>query len=339
MANLFTSLNLQSSAIQVSPELVCLGDPHMGRIFKTGVPLDRRGEREALQLDAFHLALNNFESTTTTHVCMGDLFDSYRVPEEIILTVAKAYKDAANSNPAVRYVILSGNHDLSRDRAKKSSFEVLEALLANIDNICIPTEPVVINGVGIVPWHPFKNSHDLATQLTGDMDYVCGHWDFLVFGENTDNAIPYAALATKCHNIITGHYHRRGIHTVTNEQQSFHVLIAGSMQPYAHGEDVFETLYKTLTLTQAQEQLDVDPDCFKHICLRVEVLPDEVPLENVNCLALTHKRLSTQSQNTTLDVEADAFDLEAVYRNAAKQNNVSTDLTNKLWIQIAAKNL
>ncbi|WP_279142690.1 hypothetical protein [Photobacterium phosphoreum] len=43
-------------------------------------------------------------------------------------------------------------------------------------------------------------------------------------------------------------------------------------------------------------------------------------------------------QNTTLDVEADVFDLEAVYRNTSKQNNVSTDLTNKLWVQIAAKN-
>jgi hypothetical protein len=111
------------------------------------------------------------------------------------------------------------------------------------------------------------------------------------------------------------------------------------MQPYAHGEDSFETVYKTLTLTQAQEQLDVDPDFFKNICLRVELLPDEVPLENIACLALTHKRLSAKSQNTTLDVEADAFDLEAVYRKAATQNNVSTELTNKLWTQIAAKNI
>ena len=44
-------------------------------------------------------------------------------------------------------------------------------------------------------------------------------------------------------------------------------------------------------------------------------------------------------QNTTLDVEADVFDLEPMCRNTSKQNNVSTDLTNKLWAQIAAKNL
>ena len=44
-------------------------------------------------------------------------------------------------------------------------------------------------------------------------------------------------------------------------------------------------------------------------------------------------------QNTTLDVEVDVFDLEPVCRNTSKQNNVSTDLMNKLWAQIAAKNL
>ena len=57
----------------------------------------------------------------------------------------------------------------------------------------------------------------------------------------------------------------------------------------------------------------------------------------INRLALIHKRLSGKSQNTTLVVEAYAFDLEDMYCNAAKQNNVSTDLTNKLWTQIAAK--
>lgn len=54
---------------------------------------------------------------------------------------------------------------------------------------------------------------------------------------------------------------------------------------------------------------------------------------------MIQKRLSGKSQNTTLVVEAYVFDLEDMYCNAVKQNNVSTDLTNNLWTQITTKNL
>ena len=64
--------------------------------------------------------------------------------------------------------------------------------------------------------------------------------------------------------------------------------------------------------------------------------PQSSGLFRMECVPRIHG--DEPMQNTTLDVEADVFDLEAVYRNTSKQNNVSTDLTNKLWVQIAAKN-
>lgn len=340
MTSIFTQIDLHPSLLLVTPELAILGDPHMGRVFKTGVSLSRRGDRERSQHKTFIDSLNTFPETVSTHICMGDLFDAFRVPEEVILDVANAYRSAASRNPQVVYVVLPGNHDLSRDSSKKSSFEVFRELLKDVSNIRIPLETTVINNIGLVPWHPFHSSEEMAKPLEGKhLDFVCGHWDFLVFGENTENAIPYQTLANICTKVITGHYHKRGVHTVVNNNVSFEVLVSGSMQPYAHGEDIFNEMYQTLAKDQVLLLLETHgPDHFKNVCLRVEIDSEDTPVEDINCLALTHKRLA-KTQNASLEVNVDNFDLQQVFSHACKQNNVSKELRDRTWAQIAAKNL
>lgn len=335
----FSEVDLRPALLQVTPEIAVLGDPHIGRQFKTGVPVHRRGEREAHQFEIFKESLNQFPETTQIHVCMGDLFDAFRMPEEIVLAVANEYQKAAFARPQVTYVILSGNHDRSRDSEKKSAFEVLAAILAPVPNIkIVMDEPLVIGKWAFVPWTPFTDSHEHATKLPDGLDMVFGHWDFIDFGENTHNSVPYQALAGKTSSIVTGHYHKRGIHLVNNAYGLFDVLVTGSMLPYAHGEDIFNDTYMTLPLAEVQALLLDNPDRFRNVCLRVLVDENETPIDGIDCLALTHKRVS--SGNTKgIEVKLDEFSLEDVFRKTFKQNDVSKGTTDRLWKKVEARNI
>ena len=91
--------------------LTLLGDPHLGKRFVTGVPLHRVGDRERMVWEDFHHSIA--ACRTPMHVCMGDLFDKFIVAPEVLMGAFQAYLQAPSS---VDYIILRGNHDVSRDR-------------------------------------------------------------------------------------------------------------------------------------------------------------------------------------------------------------------------------
>src|SRR4029078_2818152 len=86
-----------------------LGDPHLGRTFVHGVPLHRRGEREAMLWRDFAQSLSNV--TTHLHICLGDLFDRAAVSYHTIVSAARLYMHAAAKFPETKFIILRGNHD------------------------------------------------------------------------------------------------------------------------------------------------------------------------------------------------------------------------------------
>ena len=98
-----------------------LPDPHIGRKFCTGVPLHRLGEREMSQMADLRRSL--MDGPETYHICTGDLFDRFVVPNHVLLAVYERYSVAALSRSDRQFVILRGNHDASRDVSKISSFE------------------------------------------------------------------------------------------------------------------------------------------------------------------------------------------------------------------------
>ena len=53
-----------------------IGDPHLGRVFKTNVPLDRRGEREVMMQNQFWDEIHSIDDLI---VIVGDLFDHWYV--------------------------------------------------------------------------------------------------------------------------------------------------------------------------------------------------------------------------------------------------------------------
>ena len=51
-----------------------IGDPHLGRVFKTGVPTHRLGDRERLVEEQFYVEISDRISVPV--IIMGDLFES-----------------------------------------------------------------------------------------------------------------------------------------------------------------------------------------------------------------------------------------------------------------------
>jgi len=169
-----------------------LPDPHMGKVFKTGVPLHRLGERERSQMTDLICSLEQGEEKY--HVCTGDLFDRFAVPNHILLSVYEAYSEAAVERPDREFFVLRGNHDGSRDVSKISSFELLELMLRPFKNITvISDEPVSFESMGFVPWHPFKDAEEMAKEflaLDQTVEVIFTHNDIEAFGNYTENLLP-----------------------------------------------------------------------------------------------------------------------------------------------------
>jgi len=313
-----------------------LGDPHLAKTFKTGVPVHRLGEREAEVLEDFKNNLVPLEGVKL-HVCMGDLFDKFRVPEEIILFTAEAYKVAATKNPDVKFVVIRGNHDASRDTTLKSSFDVFAEIVSSVTNITIvANEPFRLRYHSadhtFYPWHPFINAQEMVKlEPPTEGAYVYGHWDIASFGEDsssTSNMIPLdlfkeVALAT------TGHYHN----PEQKMMKGVPVIVTGSMQPYSHAEDLHGERYVTLSKDDAM----LAPKALLNMNVRILLEKGETPFGDLDCLSLTFKRLASDDA-PSLEVDVDAFDLENIFETTFAEYHIGKELTTKLWAQFAEIN-
>ena len=313
-------MKLRINALTVS----VLGDPHLGKEFKNGVPLHRRGEREAQQCAAFESHLNEVEGVDV-HVCLGDIFDAFSVEEAVVLRTAALYQDAAAAHPDVTYVILRGNHDAVRDADRKSSFDVLKALLGGVPNITVVDDRAIGDaGTSLLfcPWHPFKDARTIVSESPAARYAAAfGHWDLRNFGQENPNLIPIDELARRTSLVFTGHEH-----TSTELQvHGVRIVAAGAMLPYAHGEDPNEKLYVTRTL----DQVLADPAAYRDKCLRILLKPGE-ELPEIDCLQLTPKRVE-ELDPQDLEVSLGDFDFPALFIQAMDQKGVNEGTRAEVW--------
>lgn len=279
--------------MQLPENVAILGDPHLGRKFKTGVPLHRMGDRERMQWADFEHQVMN-PGRVRWHVNMGDLFDKFVVAPEIVLRAARIYERAAAAHLDVGFIVIRGNHDVSRDTAKKSSFDLFTMLVAHIPNITVIDEVAEIDGFGFVPYDAFIPVADQVAQLSNGLEAVFMHHDFADWGG--DHVIPTAALAEKDISlVIDGHDHLRR----TEKRHGVTVEIVGSMQPFTHAEDPDGGLYITCHL----EEL---PDDCSDVNVRVLLREGETLPDDVDCLSLTAKRVTNEDE--TLEVDTSEFE-------------------------------
>ena len=297
-------------------KIAILGDPHLGRAFIHGVPLARRGEREASVWMDFAWSLS--EVGLDYHVNMGDLFDKWMVSFDVIMRAAILYMETAEQNPDTTYIILKGNHDWIKDLERKSAFDVFDAIVSRCDNIKVITETTRHFNLLFCPWHPTKSAHEEVSKFEG-VKVAFGHWD-TAFSDH--NMVPTEAGVPK---LYTGHVHKPATFT----RDGTEVIGVGSMQPYAHGEEVNDDLYITLSEEQFQDQKLED---LKNKCVRL-LFPYDGELD---CLQLTIKREKEELDDDSTVTLGD-FDMDALFRRAFSEADVSPAITEKVLAQFQTR--
>ena len=296
-----------------------IGDPHLGRAFKTGVPTHRLGDREEGVLDQF---VSEILSGNEPTIIMGDLFDKYSVDESLLISVADILNHAIGQK---KVYILRGNHDESRDEAKRGSFDVLEKLCPNVVFVKGIYEIQLENGyLALFGYDAFKSAAELAGQLTEGLNYLAafGHYDLTSHGSDF-NLVPTEVFAAlKIPTVYTGHIHR----AQTIERHGVTVHAVGSMQPYAHGEQAEgDLLYQTLTLDEFNAR---NPEDFLDVNLRILLKGDEVFDTQLDCLSLVFKHIA-DAEAEPLEVAYDSFNSDNILTECL--DGVSANLAD--WIR------
>ena len=294
-----------------------IGDPHLGRRFETGVPLHRRGEREAGQLVRFKEEL---ATDCDTNIMVGDLFDHPQVALSVIVEAAEAYLQAADARPDTEFFAMAGNHDKSRNLSAIGAWEVFSRLIAGRrPNLHVVDVPGQVEDIAFFPWEWGVSAIDQIEarfpKRNKEIALAVGHWDLHSFGGNDDHLAPTALLMERFPNlqqITSGHYHLEGNWPVGDHS----VLCTGSMEPYSHAEDPDGELYVTLSV---DELAATDPaDLFnKHVRVLLRD-GDELPT-GLDCLALTGKRVTADEGDAeTVAERLGAFDWSAILEECLK---------------------
>ena len=289
-------------------DVTTLGDPHLGKKFETGVPLHRRGDREAMQLAEFEAHL--MAAPPGLHICMGDIFDKMIVPYTVVYRAAMAYRRVVEANPNTTYAVIRGNHDASRDADRVSAFQIFAELVRPYGVMVADEEPVFFADwkVVLLPWHPFITAEEMldyphSTEWAGCTAF--GHWD-VVMGDT--NQLPVRRLEELgVVRAVTGHDHNKRELVM----DGLPVTVTGSMQPYSHSEDSAGRLYVTCSLAQVL----ADPEAYRDKCLRVRLGPDEVLDQAIDCLQLTIQKGDVEAMDLG-EVDFEAFDLAALFDQA-----------------------
>lgn len=312
------------------PDVTFLGDVHLGRRFIEGVPLERRGEREEAIWKQFKDEL--FSNTSSTHIQVGDLFDTFDVPNEVVLRAARIYKVAAHNLPGCHFYILRGNHDASRNATKASSFDLLKALLDFVPSVSVVTEPMLTSqGFGLMPWSPFRSASVLADDLlalrsrdvSDDFPFVVCHCDTKGWNGDDFNVIPLSKLRGFTQTVVSGHEHI----PIDYKAQGVTVHITGSMQPYSHGEDPEHTLYWTGT----PDELAALPNPEAYY-LRVILQPGETPPAIPNCLGYKVQigAVKDDTEESDISVDFEDFDTSNVFKGILKELGVKLEIQSQV---------
>lgn len=288
-----------------------LGDPHLGRPFRNGVPLHRMGERERLQHETFR---SFFQECTVQNIragfCVGDLFNSFTVSNNVVMETRADIDQTAST--VLPFYFLGGNHDDKRDIDHVSSLAMLSQMRFRHDAIHfvrLKPEQLHFEGTKVVmmPWHPVKTAAEMVEEyadLVRDADLIIGHWDVDARLAGTENYIPAARLVELGVKLaVTGHDHVKR----EMEIDGLTVHVTGSMQPYSFSEDKTGDLYVTVPADEARAALATDPETYRDKCLRVVGDWDDLVPE---CLMFRVKLLDQELDDEVLmDVQMEEFSM------------------------------
>ena len=153
-----------------------------------------------------------------------------------------AYTEAIRQRPETRFLVLAGNHDLSRDTTQVSAFQIFAEMVPSIRAV---TQPQSLENFLFVPWSPFQSASEVIEGMeVASCTTAFGHWDLDGSGSNL---IPIEALERiGIKKVFNGHVHLPR----AEQREGIEIINVGSLQPFAHGEG--NELYVTVTLDEAK---------------------------------------------------------------------------------------
>lgn len=304
----------------VDQKIKLIGDPHIGLPFDKGVPLNRRGERELMQLEDFAKALDH---DVLYNIMVGDLFDKPLVDLRKVHEVYDLYEEASKAHPNCLFILQAGNHDLFRQlrdphtgKPLRGSFHALAKMLQHLPNVEVVFTPKHFGDLVVFPWQWGVTALEQVEQFEKLPPIAVGHWDLMDFGGSTDHMCPVNALVTRgVTKIFSGHMHTPGDYVV----DKIAVTCTGSLQPYTHGEDPDKTLYITLTL----DELDsINPDDLRYKNVRL-ILKSGESLPEVDCLSLISKREAETDELHLEHISMDGVDINVALEQEMELEGVS----------------
>ena len=277
-----------------------IGDPHLGKLFKTGVPRDRLGSREIHVLNSFKEYLN--KENIDLYVVLGDLFDKIQISNEVLTQAILILEESCNNNLDKSYYVLSGNHDLSKDVSKVSSFVLLERYFSNSGNtpnlhfITDSSDFKVLENLSTLlyfsNYDPFDSVYNPFTNDSISDEYnlsiAFGHWDTVDYGSSKFKSHQLSEdFVSNFDLVVTGHEHK----PTQKDIQNTTVVVSGSLQPYAFGEDIREdgNLYVSLNIDEISKILEKNPKAFVNSNVRVFYKISQPLIEPFDCYSLSYK--------------------------------------------------
>lgn len=271
-----------------------LGDPHLGRIFKNNIPKNKLGLREQ-SVKAEFINFMNPTNSPDYVIVMGDLFDKAVIKNSALLEAIEIIEQAVIKNKDVTYVILAGNHDLSKDKDIVSSFELFIKYFEKNNysnlNIIVDVTQVTVKDINLIfyPYTPFEQEVKKITFT--DKNVAFGHWEITDFSQISgvssykSNSIPVDILEN-CQIVVTGHEHKPKI-----SNKDIFTIVTGSMQPYAFGESLdYEKFYVTEKFENVLINLKKDLNYYSNTNLRILCKHDDNLKDIViDCLSLSYK--------------------------------------------------
>lgn len=322
-----------------------IGDAHFGRVFKTNVPLHRRGEYEEAQMQAF-LELLNIDCNLKIQT--GDLLDKAQVSTSVLIKLITELEDFENNGKSDRLFIISGNHDDSKSSTEPTAWDILAKFFANSHKV-----------VFVKNWHLIEltkneysllvgwNIHHSVAQAfiaakdtlppEGVITSVFCHLDRISYGDD-HNVIPYDFLKNHgVSTVITGHEHK----PFSFYEGSLKVIGTGSLMPFSHAEDPeakhYQTIkFKDLDLNNLAEYQN------KHIRVLVseEDYSEAVDL-NFDCLSLQIKKVKVEDDAVEkTQVEIQSYSAKELWQQAVDEANLlDAETAKELWLAIEEKGI
>lgn len=309
---------IDTAPVGLDTDFHFIGDVHLGKVFKSGVRPEYAGYREKMIREQFVSELEEAFLSGKSAVQVGDLFDNFRVPVEMVVDTAQVLTNAAAKMKmkGKGIYILAGNHDESRDADRVSSLALLQMLVAHHPNVkIIRGKAQVHESILFVPFNAFSTPEEQLSPFVGQtFKAVVGHWDVTeIAGAHQSQLLPFDIAQEMAPLIVTGHDHNPRCLWWEQGDAGVSVFVVGSMQPYSHAEDPEELFYTTMTLDDLAKR---PTGCRgKHLRVLLKRGEEFNPPPGLDPIAITFKYEGVEEEQKEIDVE-NLFDIEALIETA-----------------------